>query len=389
MKERGPIAKFFFGEVKKLEFSQTPLIDAMTYEQYGTETLPVVTREQALSVPGVMYARNNICSTISTLPLKTYSASWKLVDNPLFRQIDPTRTNVSVLSDTLEDLFFYQYAYWRVLARDAKGFPTYAEYVDIRIVSDPTVPFYKGNVDDEVNNVLRINGEVVSWNNVIRFESPNPGFLKLGGRIVRQALELDKTAAIYAKNPLPLSYFRPMDNQDPGDDAAIRQFLREWTEHQKTGLPSYVPAALEYVPVQQPDPVSLQLVEQQQQVNLSLAVMTGLNPKDFGVNVSTRTYANVQDERQDRINEVYAPYMRSITDRLSMGDVTRRGHTVQFDISDFMKADEKTRAEVQISRQAATLLTPDEIRAAEHLPALTPDQEREVATSGEGTPTTE
>lgn len=348
--------------IKQAEFSNTPLVDAMLAETYGTELLPIATCEEALSVPGVMRARNMIAS-IATLPLKTYAKDWKLVDNPLFRQIEPARANVVVLSDTLQDLLFNKYAYWRVLQRDAKGYPISAEYIEYNRVSE--------EVKDYEVVAIRIDGKQVSFADLIKFESPNPGFLKHGGRVVKRALDLDVTAAKYARNPMPLSYFRSTDpSVDPGDDSVIRSFLQKWKQWLRKETTGYVPAGVEYVSVDQPTPAELQLIEAQRQVALSIANMTGLDPEDLGISTTSRTYQNAVDRRQDRINEVFAPYMRAITDRLSMGDVTRRGHLVQFDLADYMKADPKTRMEVQTGYLAAGSLTRNEIRDDENLPPI-------------------
>jgi hypothetical protein len=354
------VKAYFFGEPKAQEFSSTPMVDYMTAETYGTELLPMVTRNEALSIPEVMRARNMICS-LATLPIKTYDKDWKQLDNPLFRQIDPTRANVATLADTLEDLLFYGYAYWRVTDRLSTGYPAYAEYVPFDHVSEQI---------EAGRRVIRINGDVVPWADVLKFESPNPGFLKHGGRVVRRALDLDVTAAKFAKNPRPLDYFTPDMDVDPLDDNGIRSFLQKWKLWLRTNVTGYVPAGMKYVSVDQPTPAELQINESKRQVGLSIANMTGIDPEDLGISTTTRTYQNATDRRQDRINEVFAPYMRAITDRLTMGDVTKRGHQVFFDLSDYMKADETTRANVQIARKNAGLLTDEEIRADEHRPAL-------------------
>lgn len=362
---------WYFGEseIQRQEFASTPVIDAIEAEQNGNLTLPSVGRDEALSVPGVMHARNTICS-IANLPLKTYDKKWKLIDNPLLRQIDPTRTNLAVLADTFEDLFFYKYAYWRVLERAADGFPISAEYVDRVRVSDPTIPQFKGSDNDRANNIIRIDGKAVSWADVIRFESPNPAFLHHGSRVIKRALDLDKTAAKYARNPMPLNYFRPMDGVDPVDDKGIRAFLNKWKSWLRNETTGYVPAGMDYVTVEQPTPAELQLIEAQQQVSLSIAVMTGLNPKDFGVDVSTRTYDNVQDNRYETINQVLKAYMGAMTERLSMGDVTKRGQQVFFDLTEYLRANEKQRTEVQNMKLANGSTTLDEVRNEDHKPAL-------------------
>lgn len=344
------------------QFHSTPLVDAIAAEQAYDYT-PLVTRDEALSVPGVMKARNTL-TIIATLPLKTLNSKWNQVDNKLFRQIDPDRTNIAVLSDTIEDLFLYKYAYWRVLERETRGiaYPVSAEYIEFHRVSEE-------EKDGEVR--IRIDGKLVSWSDVIKFESPNPGFLRHGGRVVKRALDIDKTSAKYARNPRPLDYFRPTEMADP-DEETIRDTLRKWKLWLNSETTGYVPAGLEYITVEQPTPAELQLIEAQNQVNLSIALMTGLDPDELGYRSEgmSRTYNNIQDLRIDRVNGVYAPYMRAITDRLSMADVTRKGHTVQFDLSDFLKADDKTRAEVQAIRLGNDSLTLDEVRDIEHMPPL-------------------
>lgn len=358
------IANYIYGEPKQETFASTPLVDAMEAEIYGTALLPVVTREEALSVPQVMRARNLICSTISTLPLKTYNAKFELIDNPLLREIDPSRTNSAVLADTADDLFCYKYAYWRVLQRDSAGFPYYMEHVEFNRVSEEVK-------DNQV--VIYIDGNRQSWEDVRKFESPNPGFLKYGGRVIRRALDLDMTSARYAKNPRPLDYFQSNGEGDPSE-GEIRTFLRKWKYNLQRGVTGWVPFWVKYETVEQPTPAELQLIEAQKQVGLSIANMTGIDPEELGVSTTSRTYSNIQDRRKDKINEVYAPYMSAICERLSKADVTKRGHHVEFDLTDFMKADDKTRMEVAVGYKNAGIKTTDELRTAERLPAL-PDGE--------------
>ena len=358
------ISAWYFGEseIQRQEFASTPLIDAIEADQNGT-LLPQVTRDEAFSVLPVMLARNLICNSISALPLKTYNSKWKPMDNPLFRQIDSTRTNGAVLADTVEDLLMYKYAYWRILSRGSDGYPTEAEHIHFLRVSE--------DVKDG-RSVIRIDGKLQDWADIRKFESPNPGLLKHGGRVIKRSLDLDLTAARYARNPMPLNYFRPMDGVDPLDDNGIRGFLQKWKRWLRNETTGYVPAGMDYVTVDQPTPAELQLIESQKQVALSIANMTGLDPEKLGVSTTSRTYANIVDRRQDEINEVYKPYMNAITERLSFQDVTKRGHVVVFDLSEFLKANPKERAEVQLMYHSAGLLTDDEIRNDEQRPALPP-----------------
>ena len=97
-----------------------------------------------------------------------------------------------------------------------------------------------------------------------------------------------------------------------------------------------------------------------------------MDPEDLGISTTSRTYANAVDRRQDRLNEVYAPYMSAITDRLSMGDVTKRGYRVAWDLDDYLRADPSTRWNVHKTAVEMGVMTPDEVRVSEDLPGKAP-----------------
>jgi hypothetical protein len=80
-------------------------------------------------------------------------------------------------------------------------------------------------------------------------------------------------------------------------------------------------------------------------VNLTLANALGVDPEDLGVSTTSRTYQNAVDRKQDKINRVYGPYMRAITDRLTMGDVTPYGYSTQFDLTDYLKSSPNEQAD--------------------------------------------
>ncbi len=81
--------------------------------------------------------------------------------------------------------------------------------------------------------------------------------------------------------------------------------------------------------------------------------------------VNNDTYLNGVDKRQDKINEVYSGLMKAITERLTMPDVTKNGYMVEFDLNGYLRADPKTRAEVQLMYLAQNVITREEIRIEE------------------------
>lgn len=342
------------------------------YEQTGR-----IGREDALSVPAVLRGRNLICS-ISTLPLLLRNPRGQVVTNPLFEQIDPDVPNSVTLAQTVEDLLFEGISWWRVTGFGYDGFPSRARHVapgSVRVIppTSKNSPAPLPGGEDPRGATVLVDGVKVPWGELIRFDSPNPPLLQAGGRAIRRALALEKTAALYASNPRPLDYFSPTDGADPATDEEIAEILTAWGSARQNRATAYVPAALKYNEVNTPTPADLQLVELQKRIYLEIANTLGLDPEDLGISTTSRTYQNAVDRRQDRINDTLAPFMAAIADRLSMGDVTKRGYTVAFDLDDYLRADPKTRWEVYQTGLSMGALTVDEIRAEEKLPPLPTD----------------
>ena len=330
-----------------------------------------VDRAAALSIPAVLRGRNMICS-ISTLPLQAINASNEVQDHPLFRQTDQNTANVVMLAMTVEDLLFDAVAWWRITAFDSTGYPTSAvRYAPDQVSLDPPADYQRGRLPSELptEGVVYMEGKPVAFREVIRFDSPNPAFLVAGARAIRRALLLDDAADLYAGNRQMRGYFRPSDiNVDPGSDEDIQKLLNDWAESRERRLDGYVPAGVEYEQVQNPTPAELQIIAQQSRADLAIANALGIDPEDLGISTTSRTYQNATDRRKDRINDVLASYMKAITDRLSMPDVTKRGTTARFFLDDYLKADPKTRAEVQQLYKDMDVIDSQDIQRAEGLP---------------------
>jgi hypothetical protein len=354
-------------------------IDAVIAEMLGVTAgavPPRVGRAEALTVPAVLKGRNMICS-IATLPLVQRNPNLTPVTtNPLFRQLDADVPNVVTLAQTIEDLLFESISWWKIMAVGADRFPTDIRHLDVGSVSiDPpqdgrrAAPLPSGV--DPHEPVVWVDGKETPASQVIRFDSPNPPLLKAGARAIKRAQLLDQAARLYAEDPRPLDYFTPAEGAAPITDDDAEAELRKWRWARKRRSTAWIPAAMQYHTVETASPRELQLAELQKQANLDVANELGVDPEDLGISTTSRTYQNAVDRRQDRINDVLALYMRAITDRLSMGDVTPRGHTVAFVIDDYMKADPLTRWTVY-EKERAMFGDPvlDEIRTREGRPPL-------------------
>lgn len=320
-------------------------------------------------MPTVLRGRNLLCA-IATLPLDQLAPDNARVRNPLLEQIDKDVANVVTLAQTVEDLIFDSVAWWKVTERQADGFPMFARRLDPRTVSlDPPegrspAPLPSGL--DPRDGVVWVDGLAVAWRDMIRFDSPNPPLLRDGARAIRRALLLDQAAGTYASDPTALDYFTARDGMEPEDDDELEEFLADWRQARRTRSTGYVPWQYEYNSVNAPSPAQLQLAELQKQAGLEIANLLGIDPEDLGISTTSRTYANNVDRRRDRVNDVLAPYMRAITDRLSMGDVTRRGYRILFNLDDYLKSNPTERWGVYEKAKGMGAMTTEEIRTAEN-----------------------
>lgn len=350
-------------------------IDQVILDMLGRNSEAKVSRSEALSVPAVLRGRNLICS-VATLPLIQYAPNQQVALNRLLEQIDPDVANVVTLAQTLEDLLFEGISWWQVLAFGWDGFPVEARHIDYGLVSvdppkDRSASPLPSGIDPREGGVW-VDGVFTRGRDIIRFDSPNPGILKSGARAIRRALLLDQAAKVYAEDPRPQDYFTPVEGADPADDKDIQSILDEWKAARKKRSTGYVPAALKYNTVDTPSPAELQLVELQKQAGLDLANELGVDPEDLGVSTTSRTYQNAVDRRRDKINDVLAPYMQAITGRLTMGDVTKRGYKVAFDLDDYLRANPTERWGMYEKAIGLGVATPEWVALEERMPPPPP-----------------
>lgn len=347
-----------------------------------------LSRREALQIPGVKKGRDLLCS-IATLPLAERGPGNAVSRAPLLEQIDPDLPNVVVLAMTIEDLLFDAVSWWRVLERGADGYPVKARRLAPGSVTTkpptgatwPNPAATPGGVDPTATRVY-VDGREVDRREVIRFDSPNPGLSEVAAATFRAAADYRDAAALYAKNPQVSEYFSPADNALELGEDAIRENLAAWLAARRSGGIGYVPAALKYNESTSPTAADMKLPELKQQAALETALCIGLDPETLGVSTTSRTYANAQDWRRDRINDVLSAYMLAITQRLSMGDLCRRGYVRTFDLDDYMRADPATRIAYYQGLRQMGAIDVEYVQAEEGLPIV---GDRGAAPTG-GTP---
>lgn len=332
-----------------------PLTDLAGVAYFQSLTNP--TRQQALRIPVIAAARNSIVSSIVGLPLRQTDDKGNLVARPFLRNPDAGRTRSAFLKDVIDDLLFDGKSHLDVIKRfGAGGEVTAVSHLDIKSVSwDPN------------KRVWLVNGQERPANSVIQIEGVHDGIL--GGaaqRVITDATLLGEAASALSAAPMPHGYFQAVEGSDP-DQEDVAQFLADWESARRRGAYAWVPDFLKFV-VPQRDLHGMQLDGAKEQLAREGARATSVLPESVAVSTTSRTYANIESQRQDTITITLGQYTRPIEERLSMPDVTRAGQEVRFDFAGFLRADTNTRFQTYaIALGGEPFLTVNEVREREGL----------------------
>ena len=352
-----------------------------------------VTRREALQVPAVLSARNRICTTLASLPLKMHGPDRAIRDWTLFAQPDPDMPPSVTWALTYEDLFFEGVAWWQVMARSATNWPTAIRHVPTTSVSPQPFP-WRGPADvvtpdlqiPENPNGVYVDGVFVPNRDIIRFDSPNPPLLVHAARAIRTCLLLDATANQYANEPVGIGYFTADDSgvdpfEDEDDqDAAIQKFLADWAAARRANAWGYIPPGVKLGDGVGFSPRDLQLADARQHAVLEIARAAGIDPEDLGVSTTSRTYQNREERLRDFINFTLGGYISAVQDRLSMRDVTPRGSYASIKLDGFLKADLVTRLNAYKLGREVGVYDDERIAELEDIPDATPETPAAAAT---------
>lgn len=335
------------------------MLEAMTG---GGQIAPRISRDEALQVPAVLRTRNLIAGTLASLPHVIHGPDRREVNDTylLGGNIDPDIPNSVLWAQTYEDLLFEGISWWRVTKFGWHGYPVNAQHVpvgSVHVAGTPALPSRMRISPDQpfpADGQVYIDGYPIPDREIIRFDSPNPPLLRHAARAIRTCLLLDQTAALYAKEPMPLGVFEPTEGSDglsdePGsagdgtERSEIEKALDDWAESRRKRAWGYLQGmkanALQWNPEQ------LQLADQRQHAVLEIARAGGIDPEDLGVSTTSRTYQNGETRRQDLLDFTLGTYVSAVQDRLSMRDIVPRNYHGKVKFGGFLRSDTKTRME--------------------------------------------
>lgn len=331
-----------------------------------------VSRKSAIQVPAIKRGRDLIAGSLATIPMGLFTRAG---DAATFTSdlLDQPETGIArsvTIARTVTDLILDGVAWWLVIETGWHGYPVRVVRLDSSVDVELQARAYKTKMGHH-GTATRYADDF----DLIRFDSPNDPLLVAGARAIRSAIALDQAANVYASGRQPLDYFTSADGVDPDQDD-LDATMDAWEAARRQHSTGYVPAGFEYHTAGW-NPDQLQLAEQRDHVSKELATLMGIPAERVNVSTTSRTYANMQQDRMAFISDTLAPYATAIAERLSMGDVTPRGTVVKWLWSEFLRTDDQSRMSIAVQGKSGGVWSAEEARTYFD-PALPPVAESDL-----------
>lgn len=343
-------------------------LDSLTPFFGGVNT---ATREEAMSVPTVARGRNIICSSIASIGLEVIdrSTGMEIEDGTprVIRTPDPQVPGSATYVWTCEDLLFYGYAYWQI----TELFSDTYRVRSVQRVSPARVTIQTNALATEIEYYM-VDGSPVPNSGIgslVVFNGNDEGLLNRAGKTIRTGAELERAAAMYAREPVPSMVLKSNGTALPAD--RIAKLLDSWGVARRNRGTAFLNADVSMEAIGF-DPDKLQLNQARSYVSTELARALGIPAYYVDAETgSSMTYSNATNQRQTLLDFSLIPLMTSISERLSMPDFVPQSQRVEYDLSDYLRGSDLERANIYktlnsiVDANGNPAITVEEIRQAE------------------------
>jgi phage portal protein BeeE len=345
-------------------------LDSLTPFFGGANT---ATREEFMSIPTAARARNIICSSIASIGLEVIDRSTGMdIEEAIPRVIrtpDPRVPGSATYVWTLEDILLYGYGYWQITELFADTFRVRS----VQRVSPTRVTIQTNSLATEIEYYM-VDGSPVPNSGIgslVVFNGNDEGVLNRAGRTIRTGAELERAAAMYAREPIPSMVLKSNGTALPAD--RIAKLLDSWATARRNRGTAFLNAdvTLETVGF---DPEKLQLAAARSYIATEVARACGIPAYYVDAETgSSMTYSNATTQRQTLLDFSLIPLMTSVTERLSMPDFIPSTQEVKYDLSDYLRGSDLERANIYkilnsiVDAEGNPAITIDEIRQAEEM----------------------
>ena len=345
-------------------------LDSLTPFFGGVNT---ATREEAMSVPTIARGRNIICSSIASIGLEVIdrSTGMEIEDTTprVIRTPDPRVPGSATYVWTCEDLLFYGYAYWQI----TELFSDTYRVRSVQRISPARVTIQTNSLATEIEYYM-VDGSPVPNSGIgslVVFNGNDEGLLNRAGKTIRTGAELERAAAMYAREPIPSMVLKSNGTALPAD--RIAKLLDSWGIARRNRSTAFLNADVTMESVGF-DPEKLQLNQARSYVSTELARALGIPAYYVDAETgSSMTYSNATNQRQTLLDFSLIPLMTSISERLSMPDFVPQSQQVKYDLSDYLRGSNLERANIYkilnsiVDANGNPAITVEEIRQAEEM----------------------
>ena len=328
-------------------------------------------RQTALQVPAVVKALKTFTSPISAFGLREYRADEPIAARPFLLCPCSTLPYAAVMSRTITDLLLFDRAYWLITARDWQGFPSSIQVMRVEDVNDmsPGMAGIDANVYPPSDPFYFL-GNRVPTRDVIKFYGDGTGgWLKVGAATINTAAALEAAVLMYAQSPVAQVVLKNTGADLPAEqvDALLDAWEAARADHSTAYLNSTIDAKAMGI-----NPSEMQLTEARNAAAIQVARIANLDPIWTGAGVpgSSLTYSNRIDLYRQLLDTALTPVMRQVSERLSMNDVTPRGHDVRFDTTEFLRSNPMELAQLINTLLPLGVINEEEARLILDLPLL-------------------
>jgi phage portal protein BeeE len=205
---------------------------------------------------------------------------------------------------------------------------------------------------------------------VIKFYGDGTGgWLRVGSTAINTAAALEAATLRYSETPMPTVVLKNTGADLPASQ--VDDILEAWEAARANRSTAYLNSVIDADQMGW-NARDLQLVEARQASAAAVARFANLDPIWCGAGIpgSSLTYSNRVDLYRQLLDVSLTPVMLNVSERLSMNDITPRGHRVTFDTSVFLRGNPAELAGIVATLLPLNVMDRQEARDLLDLPTL-------------------
>jgi HK97 family phage portal protein len=350
---------------------------ALTHEERASILPPSrtavigVTPTEALKLVPVTRCISVIETAMIQIPL-IVKRGMDEIPNPTWIDTPDVLNNVTqaeFMGQTTINLATYGNAFW-LITRGQRGIS------NLQVLKNEDVAVYE---DAQENIIYSYKGRTISGDRIKHLKLWSyPGDMLGVGPLQRHKDTLKAAVDLnnyfsqwFDKNSIP-SGIVSVNMQLPTD--SLTAYKKAFIEAQGQHEPVVLSGGIDYKHIAL-DPAQAQFLENQKFVARQISTMFGVPSQYLGMSIENTgmAYSNTNTDRQKLYEDGLQPYIIRIEQALS--DLLPRGQYAEFNLTSFLRPEDKTRYEGYKLAIESGFLTVNEIRKFEGLPELTPAEQ--------------